>query len=83
MELMNYLSQESITLIPAIWIIGMFLKGMPKIPDWLIPWILMVVSIGGTTFKLGLSMEAVVQGVLVAGASVLGHQLVKQTTRRR
>lgn len=82
MEIMNYLVEESIILIPVIWIIGAFLKKTPRVPDWIIPWILLIVSIVASIMKLGFSIQSVIQGILVTGAAVLGHQLIKQTTRR-
>jgi hypothetical protein len=79
---MSYLLDEAITLVPAIWIIGTFLKRTPKIADWTIPWILLVMGIVGSVLTLGLSVQSIVQGVLVTGVAVLGHQLLKQTIER-
>mgnify|MGYP000465869647 CR=1 FL=1 len=82
MEIINYLVEESIVLVPVIWIIGTFLKKTPRVPDWIIPWVLLVVSIVISIIKLGFNIQSVIQGILVTGAAVLGHQLVKQTARR-
>lgn len=70
---------ETIVLVPAVLVIGALLKRTPSIPDWLIPWILLVAAILASIGILGFNVQAVVQGILVTGSAVLGHQLVKQT----
>ncbi|RKD22150.1 Phage holin family Hol44, holin superfamily V [Caminicella sporogenes DSM 14501] len=82
MDLFSYLSEESLILVPVIWVIGIFLKKTPKIPDWFIPWILLIISVVAMTVKLGFALQAFIQGILITGVSVLGHQLVKQTAKR-
>ncbi len=74
--------EESIILVPVLWVIGMLLKRTPFMANWLIPWILMTLGIILANLKMGFSFEAVLQGILVTGVAVLGHQLVKQTTKR-
>lgn len=82
MDFINYIAENSLILVPVLWIIGTFLKKIPRIPDWVIPWVLVGCGISGAIGTIGMSADAVIQGVLVAGASVLGHQLYKQTTER-
>jgi NhaP-type Na+/H+ or K+/H+ antiporter len=79
MDFLNYIVQEALIVIPVLWILGVFLKRTPKIKDWVILWILLGVGVAFTVAILGFTAEAIMQGVLVAGAAVLGHQLVKQT----
>lgn len=83
MDFLQYLSDQAIILVPALWLIGVILKSTPKVPNWIIPWVLMVISIAGALLMFGPSVQAVVQGILAAGAAVLGHQLVKQTANRQ
>lgn len=75
---MEFIVEEALVIIPALWVIGAILKRTPQIPDWSIAYILLVLSEVGAISLLGLSPQSVVQGVLVAGAAVLGHQLLKQ-----
>lgn len=82
MEIIEYIISEALIIIPVLWIIGTFLKKTPKISDWIIPWVLMLIGILLSLGILGMSVDAAVQGVLVAGASVLGHQLYKQTKNK-
>ncbi len=82
MEILEYIINEALIIIPVLWILGTFLKRTPKVQDWTIPWILLVVGILIAVGVIGLTIDAAVQGVLVTGAAVLGHQLVKQTSNR-
>lgn len=78
MELMNYVVENALILIPVLNVIGTLIKNTPKIKSGYIPLILLVLGIGGAIGLMGWSMQSVVQGVLVAGASVYGHQCVKE-----
>lgn len=82
MEIIEYIISEALIIIPVLWILGSFLKKTPRIEDWLIPWVLLVVGVLIAIGILGLTIDAAVQGILVAGAAVLGHQLLKQTQNR-
>lgn len=75
----KYVIEEALILIPALWILGKVLKATPRLPDWTIPWILVGLGIGGALGLIGTTPEAAIQGILVAGAAVLIHQLGKQT----
>lgn len=83
MELASqFIFEDSLVLIPVLWIIGYFLKQSNKVADWVIPWILIGLGIAGSIGLMGLGVQAIIQGVLVSGASVLGHQVIKQTTNK-
>lgn len=79
MDLMQYLNQNYLVLIPALWLIGHALKQTPVIPDWTIIWILFIVSIGIGSIEYGFSIDAITNGIIAAGISVFGHQVFKQT----
>lgn len=82
MGILEYISQNALILIPVLYVIGMMLKATPKVQDWLIPWILMICGIAGAVFIIGLNIQGIIQGILVAGACVYGNQLVKQTVKK-
>ena len=82
MDLLQYLSDQALILVPALWLIGVILKSTPRVADWIIPWVLLGISIAGAMLMFGPSVQAALQGILAAGAAVLGHQLVKQTQTR-
>lgn len=79
MDLLSMLNENYLFLVPALWVLGYALKKTPKVPDWTIIWVLFLVSVGMALFTFGVNTEAITQGIVAAGAAVLGHQLVKQT----
>lgn len=79
MDLLQYIVDEALIVIPALWVIGAFLKKTPSFADWAIVWVLLFVGVIFTVGLLGFSFDSMIQGILVAGAAVLGHQLLKQT----
>ncbi len=78
MDILAYIVDRALILIPVLNILGMILKNTEKIPDKFIPLILLAFGILGAIALSGLSADSVVQGVLVTGAAVYGNQIVKQ-----
>ncbi|MGI2294189.1 phage holin family protein [Paenibacillus sp. GXUN7292] len=79
---MDFIIEKALVLIPVLFILGAFLKKTPKLVDWIIPWVLLVVGVAGGIALVGDPLQGILQGVLVTGATVLGHQLIKQTVNR-
>ncbi|MEW9108725.1 phage holin family protein [Cytobacillus gottheilii] len=79
MDLLTFLNQKYVMLIPALWVIGAALKNTPIIPDWTIIWILFLCSITIGSLAHGFTYESVVNGIIAAGIAVFGHQMLKQT----
>lgn len=80
MDILKFVPEQLAILIAALYVLGMFLKNTPKVPDWTIPWILLVVGILGSIGLVGFSPTAIIQGIICTGATVLTNQLIKQTT---
>lgn len=82
MEIMEYILGERLILIPVLYIIGYFTKNSYLIKDKYIPLILLVlgmmfsVIMGGDTI-----INNVIQGILVAGATVLTNEVIKQSQK--
>jgi uncharacterized membrane protein len=83
MDFSTYIIKEALILIPVLMIIGKIVKSTPKIKNWLIPYILLVLGIVLTGLMMGFSVESFIQGVLVTGTAVFGHQIVKQTIEKK
>ena len=80
MDFEKYLLKEMLILIPVLYIIGMILKTTPKVRDWLIPWILLVIGVVfAVLVGMGAEMsivDSIVQGILVTGVTVFANQLI-------
>lgn len=75
---MQYITEHALILIPVLNILGMIIKGFPKIPDKYIPLILLFFGITGVVAIMGFNVQGVIQGVLITGTAVYGNQIVKQ-----
>ena len=78
----EFLIDEALIVIPVLLILGAFIKGTPKIKDWLIPYILLGLGVFWSVALIGFDIHAIIQGVLVSGAAVFGNQLYKQTMKK-
>jgi hypothetical protein len=80
MDLLKFVNENYLILVAVLYVLGAFIKNSPKIPDWTIPWILLIISMGFSVWMGGFSAAVVIQGIMVAGVAVLTNQLFKQTT---
>ncbi|MDV2582759.1 phage holin family protein [Alkalibacillus haloalkaliphilus] len=78
MELISYIMEDALILIPVLMILGKMIKVSSIMPNRFIPFALLSISIVFSTIMMGLSLETFIQAILVTGAAVFGHQLVKQ-----
>ena len=82
MDILNYIMDNALVLIPVLVIIGEIIKNIEKIPDKWIPLILLPIGIAGALALGGLSVDSAIQGILVTGAAVYGNQIVKQLGKK-
>ena len=83
MDVLPWINESVYIIVPVLFLLGMALKATPKIPDWLIPYIL---GGGGVLLCcgiMGVGSPAVIQGLLAAGASVYADQLGRQLSKRK
>lgn len=81
-NIIKFVPEQLLILVAALYVIGMFLKKTPKIVDWSIPWILIILGIGFSISILGVNPTSILQGVICAFCSVGANQLVKQTVNK-
>ena len=82
MDILNYVVEEGLIMIPVLYIIGMIVKETEWLTDKWIPLVLLVISIGFTPTLLGgYNATNIVQAVLVTGATVFSNEVVKQTNK--
>ena len=82
MEIIGYIMDNALILIPALIVIGAIIKQVEAIPNKWIPLILLPLGVAGALALGGLSADSVIQGILVTGAAVYGNQLVKQLGKK-
>ncbi|OPD28851.1 holin [Clostridium botulinum] len=83
MNLMDYIIDQALILIPSLYVLGIMLKQSGKIKDWTIPFFLLPLGIVGAISLMGLNANAIIQGILTTGAAVLSNQLIKQSINKR
>lgn len=82
MDILNYIVQEGLVMIPVLFIIGEIIKGTELLTNKWIPLAVLVVSVGFTPLVLGTyTADNIVQAVLVAGVTVFGNELIKQSSK--
>jgi len=77
MEFLSYLIEKAYILIPVLLIIGSVLKATPKLPNWLIPYMLLACGVSGAVSIIGFTPEGIFQGVIAAGVAVYGYEAFK------
>ena len=78
MDIVSYIVEKCLILVPALLVIGSILKGTEKIKDKYIPLILLPLGIAGAIALGGFTVDSVIQGILVTGAAVYCNQLFVQ-----
>ena len=86
MDFTSYLIDKMLVLVPVLYIIGMMIKSTPKVKDWLIPWIILGLGLIGAV-GIGITagipiVDAIIQGILVAGVTVITNHLIMQTKEK-
>lgn len=81
MDFTKFLIEQALVLVPALYVVGLILKNTEKIADKIIPVVLLPLGILGAIALMGVSADAIIQGILVTGVTVFSNQLVKQITK--
>lgn len=80
-NIMNYVAENALILIPVLYILGYMLKGTQKVEDKYIPIVLLPAGIILAMLIVGVNVDGFIQGVLITGAAVYVNQLVKQISK--
>ena len=84
MDIINFIIEEGLIMIPVLYIIGEIIKFTGVLNNKWIPLTLLVFSLLFTPLLLGgFTPDTIVQAVLVTGVTVLGDQLIKQSGKVR
>ena len=76
-QLTSFLAENMYITAAALYVLGVFLKAVPRIPNWVIPFILTAAGVAFGLLILG-GTDGVLQGILAAGLAVLVNQGYKQ-----
>lgn len=80
-NIINYVMDNALVLIPAIYVLGAILKGTNLLKDKYIPLVLLPVGIALAMLLVGFNVEGFIQGILVTGVAVYTNQLFKQALK--
>lgn len=80
--LTEYIVDQALIVIPVLLVLGKMIKDTDVIKDKYIPITLLGFGVAFATMLMGFNVDAVIQGVLVSGAAVFGHELYKQSKER-
>ena len=84
MDIINFIIEEGLIMIPVLYIIGEIIKFTGVLNNKWIPLTLLVFSLLFTPLLLGgFTPDNIVQAILVTGVTVLGDQLIKQAGKVR
>lgn len=77
----QFMVQQGIFIAAGLYVLGAIIKRAPFVPNWLIPWILLVCGpiAAGLSMEGGFTVNNIFQGIFAAGAAVLTNQVWKQT----
>lgn len=82
MDFVHFILEEGLIMIPVLFILGEIIKHTDTLPNKLIPFFLLGISLVLTPMLLGgFTPDSIVQAILVVGVTVFGDQLVKQYRR--
>ena len=80
MDILSYIMDNKLILIPVLYIINYIIKKTMVIPDKFLPLLLLAIGIILSVLMGGDIVNNIVQGILVTGATVLTEQIV--TTKK-
>lgn len=79
MELLQYIVEEGLIMIPALYILGEIIKDTELLNNKWIPIVLLIISVILTPIVIsGYTPDNIIQAVLITGVTVYGDQMVKQ-----
>ena len=80
MDFLNYIVEEGLVMVPVLFILGEIIKRTELLNNKWIPLVLLIISVGFTPLLLGGYVASnILQAILVAGATVFGNELIKQS----
>lgn len=90
--ILKFIEPEFLIMVAVCYSLGLFIKAIPKIPDWTIPFILLGVTcvltilyiaiIQGMGWSYKTILSGFIYGLLSSAVAVYGNQAVKQVKKK-
>ncbi|MDM8127096.1 phage holin family protein [Paraclostridium benzoelyticum] len=80
--IIKFVPEQLLILVAALYVVGMFLKKTPKIQDWIIPWILLILGVIFSISIMGINATSILQGIICSFGAIATNQFVKQTINK-
>ena len=81
-NLIKFVPEQLLILVAALYVVGMFLKKTPKVQDWIIPWILLVLGVAFSISIMGINATSILQGIICSFGAIATNQFIKQTINK-
>ena len=81
MNILDYVNENSMILIPTLYIFGSVLKKLPWVYDYYIPIVLMLLGAFLGLLGQGAIWDGIIQGILAAGVAIGIHQAHHQVDK--
>ncbi|MEG1981765.1 MAG: phage holin family protein [Clostridia bacterium] len=82
-QLTSCINSELLFIVPALVVVGIFIKRLKFIPNKFIPLILLALGEIFSILFLGFNVQSTVQGILLSGASVFSYELYRQIKAKK
>lgn len=79
--IVNLIDPSLLVVVAVCWVLGFIIKQTPNVPNWSIVYIVSAFAITAVLLLQGITVQAVLQGILCGAVSVYGHQLVTQAKK--
>lgn len=80
-DIVGYLSQPENLIIASCFVVGRIAKGIPKVPDYLIPVIVAIAGFIQGIYFIG-GGKGAIYGFVYSSIATYGHQMLKQILER-
>lgn len=82
MELIQFIPEQLFIVIAVLGGVGVLLKNTPKVPDWIIPYILMIIGVVASISINGFTTPSILEGIIASFCSTGVNQLFKQYQKK-
>lgn len=83
MDIMNFIQEHFMILIPVLWIIGIGLRNSKKVKNELLILILIAISVPLAFWIDGINPNSLMQGILAVAGAVILHEIPKNLLKLR